>query len=422
VVGGLVVLVAPLIARYGLAAGAMPQEAVIAAIRWMGVSLAGQWTSALYINGFIGLQRQDALSVIRLVAATAHAVGLVLVLWIFSPSAGMYFAFSALGAALASVAFRICLWRVMPKGVTDAVQPHVDFAQLSRLWRYSAGSLLIGLSSALLIQAPTLIVAKFYSLSQLAAFTLSVGLASQISVLTQPIVSSLVPYFTQVLASGDKVLLAREYHRWTQVVVAVVMPVAATLIVFARPLMDLWLGADAPLVAGVASLLPWIVAGTVLNTFVMMPYVLQIAYGWTRLSVASNAIAVALLVPTLVLLVPRYGPITAAIGWMAIYLAYYVVQVPIMHRLLLPKELASWWMRDTLVPGATVMVLYGVAYLALPVGWPAWYYLPVIGVMALVATGALLVVLPSARADVLQALRLLRGSRFVAENATKRNL
>ncbi len=407
VIGGLVVLTAPLIARYGLASGGPAEEKITTAVRLIGLGLAAQWPSMLYSSGFIGLQRQDVLTTIRLISSTAQAVGAIAILLTVSASVEMYLSFAACATAIASAAMRVRLWRLLTPPGGARSKPRFDGARLRTLWRFAAGSLLIGFTSALLTQVPTLIVAKFCTLSQLAAFTLSAGLASQISVLTQPVISSLGPHLTQIAGGGDQKLLADEYHRWTQIIVALVLPAAGTLMAFAHPLIELWLGSRSPLVMPVVTILPWIVLGTVLNTLVTPPYLLQVAHGWTRLSAASNLIAVAIILPALLLLVPRYGPMAAAGCWIAVNLGYYLFQVPVMHKLLLPSELLRWWLADTLLPAAAVAVVYAVAWLAVPRVLSPMYSLPIVGAAVLCAFAVLISALPLARRDLKRGSRLL---------------
>ena len=404
--GVLIAAGAPLIARHWLVNSGIPESELVDAIRLMALSLACQWPGTLYGGGFVGLQRQDLLVPVRVVVTTAQSLGAVVLLAKIAASPLLFFAWMAITSAAMSLFLRASLWRIMPPSDQPA---RIDPKMLRSVWRFAAGNLAIGLTTALLTQSSGLIIAKYCAMDQLAAYTLALSLASQVAtILSQPISATLMPHFAHLMALRDDAGLAREYHRWSQIMTALVLPVAGTLMVFARPLLQLWLGRSSPLINPVADLLPWITIGTLFNTLMVPPYFLQIAYGWTRLSVSANVIALVVILPALVIGVPRYGPLAAAFCWIALNLGYYLFMVPYMHRRIMPREIWTWWGRDTLLPMAVVGIVYAGALTFVPAGMPRWGALATAVAVAALAWAALLAVLPLVRADALGVLRLLR--------------
>jgi len=402
VIGGSVVIAAQWIARYGIAGSGLPQSELTTVVVLIGIGLAVQWPAMLYSGGFIGLQRQEVLVAIRMVLGTVIPVGAVLLLWLLRPSVEVYLAWTALMSLLTSVVTRIALWHTMPPGAT----PRAEFAIARHLWRFAAGNLLLGLTAALIVQGPGLIVAKYCSLADLAAYTLAVSLAQQLStILTQPVSSALMPHFTQLVARGDETTLAREYHRWSQINAALLLPAAATLVWAPRPLMQLWLGANSPLAEPVAKLLPWVAVGTLLNTLVTPPYILQLATGWSQLLVRLNLVTVAVYLPATLALAPIYGPIAPAACWVAVNLCYLVIYVPGVHRRLLRGELMAWWVHDTARPLFCIVLLYSVASVAEPTQLPLAASLLLALTLAATSVGVLMLCLPYFRADAVVAIR-----------------
>lgn len=402
-VGGAIVIAAPWIARHGIAAGRLPESELIAAVRLIGLGIATQWPGMLYSGGFVGLQRQDILVAIRVLGGTGGAIGGVLLLWLVSPSIELYLGWVALMALIVSGSLGIALWRMMPQTSAPA---RIDSSVVVRLWRFSAGNLMIGLTASLLTQAPGLIIAKFCTLPQLAAYTLSLTLALQLStILTQPVTSTLMPHFAQLIYRRDETTLAKEYHRWTQVIVALILPVTASLIVFARPLIQVWLGQASPLVGPMAELLPLIAFGTLFNTLVTPLYFLQIASGWTRLSAGKNIVAVAVILPVLLIFVPRIGPIAAAAGWIAVNLGYYLFEVPLMHRRLLKGQMWQWWLTDTLLPMIVVALIFSCSWLLVPADQNPWFGLLQAVLTSAIAFGTIGLVFPTLRRDAIESAR-----------------
>jgi O-antigen/teichoic acid export membrane protein len=77
---------------------------------------------------------------------------------------------------------------------------------------------------------------------------------------------------------------------------------------------------------------------------------MQLAHGWTALTIKINVVAVFLLIPAIFFVVPRYGAIGAAWIWVFLNVAYLFVDIYFMHRRLLPTEKWRWYAQDVAMP------------------------------------------------------------------------
>ena len=66
------------------------------------------------------------------------------------------------------------------------------------------------------------------------------------------------------------------------------------------------------------------------------------------------------------MIVPRYGVIGAAFGWIAINFFCMIFGIYLMHRKILAKELGLWVLRDTLLPIAAGLVASIAVYILFP--------------------------------------------------------
>src|SRR5206468_2078686 len=107
--------------------------------------------------------------------------------------------------------------------------------------------------------------------------------------------------------------------------------------------------------------LTFLIVGTALNGVLNMPYALQLANGWTRLTFWSNIIALVAMVPLMIVLTLRWGPAGAASLSIVLNATYVAVTVRLMHRRLLPTEQTRWYLHDVGAPMivATLVVLIG---------------------------------------------------------------
>ncbi|GAH51090.1 unnamed protein product, partial [marine sediment metagenome] len=116
-----------------------------------------------------------------------------------------------------------------------------------------------------------------------------------------------------------------------------ILPVAIVIALFSHEILLIWTQnqATADKTYLLASIL---ICGTALNGLMNLPYALQLAFGWTRLSLFKTLIAVILLVPLIIYMTTHYGATGAAIAWLVLNMSMFFFEIPIMHRRLLRKE------------------------------------------------------------------------------------
>ncbi len=92
------------------------------------------------------------------------------------------------------------------------------------------------------------------------------------------------------------------------------------------------------------------ICGTALNGLMNPPYALQLAFGWTKLSLIKNIVALVIFVPLIIILTRHYGPVGAASAWLILNIGYVVFEIPVMHVKLLRNEMWRWYWNDVSVP------------------------------------------------------------------------
>ncbi|MGE4527051.1 MAG: lipopolysaccharide biosynthesis protein [Rhodospirillaceae bacterium] len=406
IAGLLIVVTAPWIAQHWLNPDALSHDRVVVTLRLIGLSLACQWSHYFYTACYTGMNRQTDFAVPLILFSLVQNGGALLLLWGVAPRIELYFLWSAAVWAAFNLLTRILFVKGMP---SDAEPGHWVPDKLLTLFRFGAGTALVGLLSAIISQIDKLAVSGIAGLDMLAAYTLCFSLASFITTLTAtPIGSILLPLMTRLATTRDTRRMAEEYHRWTQVISFIALPMAATLIVFPRPFLEAWLGASSPLVPPMLSIIPWAAASTFFAALDSPPILLQWGNDWTRLSVQKPLIALPLYGLALALTLPRYGAAAGAWCGLAVYLGYYLVELPLVHRRLLRGELAAWWLQDTLAPIAATALVYGAAWLLAPAFPTKWHGVAYATMVAAADALALLVVLPHVRGFAIEALRRLR--------------
>lgn len=393
-VSAMVIFSAPWLATNWIHSGGLPVEEVSDAIRLMGLVIACQWLTSLYGSGFAGLHRQDLATKIRVFITTLQWVGAAAILWLIFPSVNLLLIWQALTFLSLSIWLRRDLWRIMPMGPV----PRFDIGFLRSTWRFSLGNLMIGLTSSLLTQTDKWIISKYVPLDQFSAYVLTFTMVSPITILVAlPVGSAVFPLFSRLFAKSDNGNLAIEYHRWSQLVAAFSLPMVGALLTFGESFSNLWLPSNSKLVSDLIVILPWVLLGTLFNTLMMVPYFLQVASGWVRLSIYKNIFLLFLFVPTLIFAVPKYGSIVGGWCWLAINVGYYFVEIPIMHRRLLKNEMWSWWIIDTFIPALITVIVFSVANYFVQKNISLWFGVSFAFLASVVDLFIILLILPHPR-------------------------
>jgi O-antigen/teichoic acid export membrane protein len=365
VVGLLVIEVAPWIAKNWVHTVTLSSDAVESAIRMMGVVISLQAPFALYQGGLAGLQRQVSVNLILAVAATLRAAGAALVLWLLSTTVEAYFVWQIMVSALATGLCAWALWRLIPDGSKHA---RFDLSLLRGLWRFAltvAANAIVGIS---LTQLDKLILSKLLALDQFGYYMLAALVASSLWAIILPINTALFPRFVQLHEQSDEAGLAALYHKACQFMAAALLPAAMILMLFPQELLLVWTR-DEVIARNAALLVTLLTFGTAVNGVISVATYLQSAAGWPGLILYTNAALAVVLIPTLLVAVPRFGPVGAAAVWVTINCTYFLVTLPIMHRKLLRGELARWYVADLILPAVAVTAIGVPMRLLMPVSW-----------------------------------------------------
>jgi O-antigen/teichoic acid export membrane protein len=317
------------------------------AIAIMGLAVALQWPSSFYSNGLSGLERQPVLNVINAAFATLRGAGALAVLYWVSPTIGAFMWWYAVTGAGQSLVSATVLWRLLPTAPDRRARFRPE--EIRAIGRFAGGLIAITVLSVLVTQLDRIVLSAMRPLVELGYFSLALSVAGGMGRMIQPMFNALYPRYSKLVSLGDDAALVELYHLSNQCLSVVVGALSAILIVFARDVVYLWTG-DAPTAAKVAVPLSILVAGTGLNGLMNLPYALQLAHGWTRLTATSNLVALIVGIPFCIWAVGLHGIIGAAGLWFAINLGFVAVAIPLMHRRLMRGEAAKWYLQDVLPP------------------------------------------------------------------------
>jgi O-antigen/teichoic acid export membrane protein len=336
------------VASKWLNAQSLPLSAVRHALVGMGVLCALRLVENIYSSSIAGLQRQVLQSVLSSSLVTARALGAIAVLAWVSPTVEGFFIWQVLISIITIPILASVVYRKLPTCPRPA---RFSWDSVTGIWRFAGGVMTITLLSLLLTQSDKILLSRLLPLKAFAIYAVAGVLSSALYMLSTPIGAAFYPSFTQLITLRDVAALRLAYHRAAQLSAVVMGSAAIVLIIFADTVLSAWTGNDT-LTQDAAPILRVLALGTLLSGFMGIPYQLQLAYGWTNLTIKMNVVAVALLVPMLFLVVPRYGGIGAAWVWVGLNAGYLLFGIYFMHLRLLPSEKWRWYGRDVIAPAS----------------------------------------------------------------------
>lgn len=359
----LVWLAAPWVAQHWLSAERLPAATVAQATTIMGLVLAARMAEQVYRGAIQGLQHMVWLNSAQATLATLRWAGAAGVLIWVEQSIGAFFIWQGLVSVASLLILARQTYRYLPRAGRPA---QFDGEAIRAIRRFAGGMAAITLLALLLTQVDKLLLSKLVPLAEFGLYTLAATVATALLLLVVPLANAVSPRFTELVTRADESALSDTYHRASQWVAVLLIPSALVMAAFAEPLLWAWTG-DRALAQQAAPLLAVLALGTMCNGFMHVPYMAQLAHGWTGLAARVNVVAVVIIVPAILWAVPRYGAIGAAWVWLALNAGYVLIGIHFMHRKILPGEQWRWYGRAVGLP----LLVTGVIVLTMKMALPA---------------------------------------------------
>lgn len=352
---------APLIATLWLAPGRLAPHVVANALTLMLAVATLRVIEGLLRGALLGLQRSVAMNVIGSIFVLLRAAGVLLPLSL-SPTITTFFVWQAAVCATGIVALSVAAFHAIGP---SAGPTRFDFAALLRLRGFAGSIFATSMLAMVLSQADKIILARQVSLETFGYYSVGIAIAAVLYQGVLPIAQSYFPHFTMQYEGGDASELAPAYHQATQLVAVLVGAAASFVFAFAEPLLLLWSGD--PLLAGRAGLLLRIlIVASSFHCLMYIPYMLQLAAGWSRLAVIVNGAVACVYLPLVWLTTRHYGAAGAAAALAINNLTLLLVTSVAMHRHLLRGQWVRWLLSDLVPPVAAAAVVAAVAWKILP--------------------------------------------------------
>ena len=341
IVVAVITLASHFIAFHWLNPEKLSREFLLEVLWIMALVVGLRWPVSLYMGGLNGLQRQVLVNSIIAIFATLQGAGAVAVLLLIEPTVQAFFVWQALMALAQVIVLRIALWKNLSSERKGIFRGDV----LKEIWRFAAGMTGISLVSTILMQTDKILLSKLLALSDFGYYTFAATVAAVLYRLIAPVFTAYYPRLTELVSNNDQNGLVQTYHQGCQLMAVVILPSALILAFFSKEVLGLWVR-DPGVIAHASLLVSLLVIGNTLHGFTHLPYALQLAHGWTKLSFSTNLVAVIFFAPAIYFSTMAWGAMGAASMWILLNVGYLFITIQLMHIRLLKYEKWSWYRND----------------------------------------------------------------------------
>lgn len=339
-------LLAPYVASDWLRPEHLPAEEITRAVQAMAAIAGLRMIESLHRSTLLGLEQQVLANVASSILATIRAIGALVVLAWASPTLHAFFLWQLAVSVLTCVSMAACAYRALPEAPRGGRPSMAAFGTFRAYAGLMSAGAVIGFC---LTQVDKVLLSKLLPLDSYGKYVVGSTAASGITLLVGPIAQAYFPRLCQMHASGNRNEMVRAFHMGSQVVTTVVGSAAIVLACNADAVLFVWTG-DRALAAEVAPVTTLLAVGNLLNALTWMLYQVQLACGWVRFGLFFNAAAICLVVPAMLMAVPRFGAIGAAWVWVGLNVGFVLLGPLMAFSRLMPGEYSRWMLHDLIIP------------------------------------------------------------------------
>ncbi|MEW6709014.1 MAG: oligosaccharide flippase family protein [Candidatus Riflebacteria bacterium] len=338
-----------------LQAKQLSPQVVSRAFQIMGLVTALRFIEGLYRSAIIGMQKQVTLNLANAFMATMRGFGAVIVLAYLQPTIQAYFFWQSLVSLATLGIFAAILYANLPE---TARKGRFCRDELKKIWRFAGGIMATTFFAILLTQVDKIILSRILTLEEFGNYSLAATVANILAMLIGPITQAHYPRFSELVSQKNTEALNSVFHCGAQLATIVCGSAAMALFFFGNRIVAIWTGNEE-----MAERIFWILRimtlGTFFNTLWHIPYMIQLAFGWSGFAARVNFISVIILVPAMFFATQRWGAPGAAFIWLLLNAGYVFIASHFMFKKIIPTEKWRWFVGDLFLP---IIIISGLSW------------------------------------------------------------
>ena len=328
IVSGLACAFAPLIVHHLLHAPAELQHSMVVSLWLASCSFVIRSVGQALSSVPLGAQRFDLANSINSGTEALRTLCSIVTLH-YSASLEVIMTITVLSDLLNCAAYIVIVRRILP-GI--AIIPRLSRPHLRTLLRFSKYVLVCNVSARLVNSADSFLVSYFLPVAHVAFYGVPYSIGQKLWTLVGNVASVVFPAASAFSASGGSHQVRDLYLRGVRATVAVACFPALAFAIFSRPFLVYWIGPD----FAAQSTLPFrlLSIGFLINSVSFVPYLVLQATHFPHITARFAGMYAAVNLVLFVILIPRFGIVGAAAGFLISQLVIVPWQFRVANRLL----------------------------------------------------------------------------------------
>lgn len=359
----ILLLGAPFLAGYWFNSRDLSIQSLTYALTIMGGIIASQFLLN-FNNGILaGLQRQSTVAFISSFSVLLKSIGAVAILALVSRTISAFLMWQLVVILIQLIATRYTVSKILP---SNRSRGKFKKEILKRIRPFATGVAGLAVLGIIVSQLDKVILTRMLDLESYGYYVVAISLSTMaVTAVAASFTQTLFPKFSQLIGSQEDGKLSDLYHDSSQFLAVLIIPTVLMMTVFSYEILLIWTN-DASIAEGTYQLLSLCALGSGLQAMVYLAHSLQLAHGWTRLSLFLNLFAIIIIVPMMILGIYHFGAIGGAAGWLTMTLLFFAGEAIFMHRRLLVGERVKWIGKSVLAPGVSILLVTVTAKLLYP--------------------------------------------------------
>jgi O-antigen/teichoic acid export membrane protein len=339
--GLIIILCSGWLARSWLNAGKLAVRDVSVSIAIMGGMIACWFPTVVFHAFLLGLQRQvlrNTLSVLGVASRGLTAVGALI---LFGAVPIVFFTAQLSVCVAEVITLGVIAWSMLP-GPGGSLR--LDGTFLLSIWRFTSANGLAVVINQIVVVGDKMILSTALPLEVFGLYSFTSTAASLIPKLAGPFTLAYYPRFVELIEQKRLDLLSHVYHFATQLLSIVLISVGSIVAIYAKEIIFLLTGSyDSA--ARLGPVLALLSIGNTVSALMWLPIYLQFASGVASAALNISAVQAVVCLPTLLLLVPRYGMYVAPTMWLIVNCITFPVVIRMTHHSAVKGQ--AWrWVKD----------------------------------------------------------------------------
>lgn len=331
------------IAQHWLQAQELSTVTIVHCISLMGLMVGLKLYATLYKSGLQGFELHAWLNGANILIATLRYFGGLFLVANVSQDPLDFFLFQTAVAVIETLIFATKAYGLMP---TASLLTGFDWAVVKPVLPFAAGMSLTSVLWILLTQLDKVLLSNVLLLKEYGYFSLVALVSTGLMTLTNPLVQTLLPRMTMLVAEGRIADMQALYLNASRFVCSLLFPLSGVIAFHSAELIFAWTG-DSEAAQWSRLVLPWYVLGSAIMAATAFQFFLQYALGQLRLHVWFSLISAALSIPLVTYAALEHGVYGAALAWFGLRMLTFLIWPPMVHKRF-AAGLHRHWLQDLL--------------------------------------------------------------------------